>query len=592
MRVWALLLFCAVLPAQEIVFERRLRADFDQPLQRMESPAPFHAVGLIADQSSHAHVRVRHSLDGQSWSDSYLVDAGHDGGALLWIEEGARFLELGSPADLRVLLIEPKRTPRTPRKPRGNSMELGVEQEIIPRAEWGCGPECAPRAAPVFANVTHLVVHHSAGANQASNWAAVVRSIWVLHVQGNGWNDIGYNYLIDPNGAVYEGRAGGDGVIGAHFSGVNTGTMGVCLMGTYGATPPTQPALDSLRRLLVWQSAKWKLDPSGQSLHRSSNLILNTISGHRDAGLSPNASGATECPGNALYTYLPDLRRRAANEYPACRIQPERRNYCIPGSGASLELRFANPKECPVGASIPVDWMRLEGGRLIVDANPGGRRSAEFRLADLVLHVAQAESGVSNMPCPSLGAVVNAASFDTRPLGRGALATIFGDELWREGSSLRILVNNNVPASVLAATPNQINFALPANVPTGSARLVVERDGIRSPETMFWVSEAAPAIFLAQNHSNSLVNSESQPVRSGEALIVYVTGIGTNTNLPWSLEWDGATVPALYLGPTPGFLGLSQANLIVPVNSSLGTHRLRVIVSGVPSQEIAVFVAN
>lgn len=592
MRAWALLLFSVLLPAQELLLERRLKADLDQPLQRIESPAPFHAVGLIADQSSHAHVRVRHSLDGQSWSDSYLVDAGHDGGALLWIEEGARFLELGSPADLRVLLIEPKRTLRISRKPRGNSMELGVEQEIIPRAEWGCGPECAPRAAPEFANVTHLVVHHSAGANQASNWAAVVRSIWVLHVQGNGWNDIGYNYLIDPNGAVYEGRAGGDGVIGAHFSGVNTGTMGVCLMGTYGATPPAQPALESLRRLLVWQSAKWKLDPSGQSLHRSSNLILNTISGHRDAGLSPNASGATECPGNALYTYLPEFRRRAAGEYPACRIQLERRNYCVAGGGASFELRFTNPAGCSVGASIAADWMRLENGQLIVDANPGARRSAELRIADLVLHVSQAESGASNLPCPSLGAVVNAASFDTRPLARGSLGTVFGEDLWREGSSLRVLINNNLPATVIAATPNQVNFALPASVAPGSARLVVERDGMRSPDTMFWVTEAAPAIFVAQNHSDSLVNTEAQPVRPGEALIVYTTGIGTNTNLPWSVEWDGRVTPGLYLGPTPGFLGLSQANLIVPMQSTLGTHRLRVIVSGVPSQEIAVFVSN
>jgi uncharacterized protein (TIGR03437 family) len=518
-----------------------------------------------------------------------LLDAGHEGGDLLWIEEGARFLEIGAAAvDIRVLLIEPKRSARGSAKVQGNS----IESEIVPRAAWGCGPECAPKAAPVFANVTHLVVHHSAGANQASNWAAVVRSIWVLHVQGNGWNDIGYNYLIDPDGAVYEGRSGGDGVIGAHFSGVNTGTMGVCLMGSFGATPPASAALESLRRLLVWQASKWKLDPSGQSLHRASNLLLNTISGHRDAGLSANASGATECPGNALYTYLPELRRRAANEYPACRIQVERRNYCIPGDGASLELRFANPKDCAVGASIAVDWMRLEAGRLIVEANPGGRRSAELRLADLVLHVAQAESGVSRMPCPSIGAVVNAASFDTRPLGRGSLASVFGEDLWRDGSSLRVLINNNVPATVLAATPNQINFALPPSVTTGSARLFVERDGIRSPETMFWVSEAAPAIFLAQNHADSLVNAESQPVRSGEALIVYATGIGTNANLPWSVEWDGTAIPALYLGPTPGFLGLSQANLIVPANSNLGTHRLRVIVSGVPSQEIAVFVGR
>ena len=84
-----------------------------------------------------------------------------------------------------------------------------------------------------------MVVHHSAGANEARDWAAVMRSIWVLHVAGNGWNDIGYNFLIDPNGVIYEGRAGGDGVIGAHFSGVNTGTMGVSMVGTFSSQAPT-----------------------------------------------------------------------------------------------------------------------------------------------------------------------------------------------------------------------------------------------------------------------------------------------------------------------------------------------------------------
>lgn len=588
MRALALFFFFTLtLPAPELLSEVRLLADPDLPLQRLEARATFHAVGVIA-QGDHAHVLLRHSLDGRSWSEAVVLDAGHDGGALLWVEEGARFVEVGASADLRILFIEPKQSPLVRRKTPSNF----VEQEIVSRAAWGCGPECAPRVAPVFAPVTHLVVHHSAGANSASNWAAVVRSIWVLHVQGNGWNDIGYNYLIDPNGVIYEGRAGGDGVIGAHFSGVNTGTMGVCLMGTFGATPPMQSAIDSLRRLLVWQAAKWKLDPSGQSLHRSSNLVLNIISGHRDAGLSANASGTTECPGNAVYTYLPELRRRAATEYPACRIQLERGNYCISGSGAALEFRFANPGNCSVSATVPADWMRIENGRLLVDANPGGRRSAELRVNELVVHVSQAENGVSNLPCPSMGAVVNAASFDTRPLGRGALATVFGEALWSEGATLRVLVNNNAAATLIAATPQQINFALPASISIGSARLVVERDGVRSPETMFWVSEAAPAIFVAQNHADSLVNSEAQPVRAGEALIVYTTGIGTGAALPWSLEWDGDSVPALYLGPTPGFLGLSQANLIVPPQSTLGTHRLRVIVSGVPSQEIAVFVSR
>lgn len=65
---------------------------------------------------------------------------------------------------------------------------------------------CPAQDPPLYTTVTHLIVHHTAGANTAADWPSVLRSIWVLHVMGNGWNDIGYDYLIDPDGLPYEGR--------------------------------------------------------------------------------------------------------------------------------------------------------------------------------------------------------------------------------------------------------------------------------------------------------------------------------------------------------------------------------------------------
>jgi uncharacterized protein (TIGR03437 family) len=177
-------------------------------------------------------------------------------------------------------------------------------------------------------------------------------------------------------------------------------------------------------------------------------------------------------------------------------------------------------------------------------------------------------------------------------LGRGAIATVFGENLWSEGSTIRVLINNNISATVLGSTAQQVNFALPNNVNPGSARLFVERDGIRSAETMFWVTEAAPGIFVAQNYADTKVNTAENPVRPGEPLVVYGTGMGISSGLSWSLEWDGEPVPGLYLGPTPGFLGLAQANFIVPPRTSPGTHRFRLSVGGVPSQELTVHVAR
>ncbi len=111
-----------------------------------------------------------------------------------------------------------------------------------------------------------------------------------------------------PRGGWAAMKAGGDGVLGAHFSGVNSGTMGVALLGTYIDVPPTPNMLDTLSRMLAWQAEKWRLDPSGEGLHAGSGLVLNVIGGHRDAGISPKATSTTECPGNAAYSWLPRIR--------------------------------------------------------------------------------------------------------------------------------------------------------------------------------------------------------------------------------------------------------------------------------------------
>src|SRR4029453_7682350 len=85
--------------------------------------------------------------------------------------------------------------------------------------------------------------------------AAIVKGIQLFHVQGNGWNDIGYNFLVDRFGTIYEGRDGGidRNVIGAHALGFNTGSVGIALLGTYGSTKPSPAALDAIAKLIAWR---------------------------------------------------------------------------------------------------------------------------------------------------------------------------------------------------------------------------------------------------------------------------------------------------------------------------------------------------
>ncbi len=189
---------------------------------------------------------------------------------------------------------------------------------IVPRQAWGADEEIV-RAAPIIAPTLRLaVVHHTAGTNTytRAQAAAIVRGIEVYHVQGNGWNDIGYNFLVDRFGTVYEGRGGGidRNVIGAHAQGFNSGTVGVALVGNYSAAIPPKAQRDALVRLLAWRLDVAHIDPlstvvytsGGNAKFRSGKLVtLRAVSGHRDTGPS-------ECPGSRAYALLPALTKRVA----------------------------------------------------------------------------------------------------------------------------------------------------------------------------------------------------------------------------------------------------------------------------------------
>ncbi|MGI8479844.1 MAG: N-acetylmuramoyl-L-alanine amidase [Gaiellaceae bacterium] len=189
---------------------------------------------------------------------------------------------------------------------------------IVPRLSWGAD-ESIRRAPPVFADeIRFSVVHHTAGQNDysRSEAAAVVKGIQIYHVQGNGWNDIGYNFVVDRFGTIYEGRFGGAerNVVGAHAQGFNTGSVGVALLGSYGTTSPSPAAQDAIAQLLSWRLDLAHVDPttaltfvSGGSNRFPSGVpvLLRGVSGHRDTGF-------TECPGNQLYGRLNGLAAAAA----------------------------------------------------------------------------------------------------------------------------------------------------------------------------------------------------------------------------------------------------------------------------------------
>jgi hypothetical protein len=175
-------------------------------------------------------------------------------------------------------------------------------------------PSCTCPLTPVFTTPTHIIVHHSAGFNNSDDFKAVVAYYWDFHVNSNGWDDIAYNWLIDPNGVLYEGR--GSGVLGSHFSCMNTGTTGICMIGDFQATEPSPAAMNMLEDMIAWELCDKQLNAPDTTYHNASRLMLPVISSHRDGNSSPapnSCASGTVCPGDRLYEKLPALRRDVEN---------------------------------------------------------------------------------------------------------------------------------------------------------------------------------------------------------------------------------------------------------------------------------------
>ncbi|OYO22155.1 hypothetical protein CGZ93_09680 [Enemella dayhoffiae] len=220
-----------------------------------------------------------------------------------------------APADLKAVLIDPKTlatdsvpTTQPPATTRAAAGQAPMPTGIISRAGWGAD-ESLKSSCPAFSKTVHaVVVHHTEGTNNYTKdqSAGIVRGIYAYHVQGNGWCDIGYNYLIDKYGQIFEGRSGGMTmpVKGAHAVDWNTDTMGISLLGSFTTELPPEVALDAAVRLSAWRLAAYYRDATARIT--INGVTSNVISGHRQVV-------ATDCPGEAFYNYLPTFRQRVVS---------------------------------------------------------------------------------------------------------------------------------------------------------------------------------------------------------------------------------------------------------------------------------------
>ena len=203
-------------------------------------------------------------------------------------------------------------------KSKSDTLDSCTHPVMILQEEWRDGlPD--PDYDRIPNMVSHQIIHHSATDNELTDYVNLVRSIYLYHTEVNGWSDIGYNYLISPDGLLFAGRDPGenlsqDSVLGAHFCASNTGTMGICMLGTFMTQTPGEEALSTLNQLISWKAIQSNLDPEASSAHPL-NQELGTIAGHRD-GCS------TACPGDALYAMLPQIREKSLETIQDCGVFP------------------------------------------------------------------------------------------------------------------------------------------------------------------------------------------------------------------------------------------------------------------------------
>ncbi len=332
-----------VLPLPAVASERAMEVDTVVPLpvtataEAGQAPplprfgqvdvSPFRMLGAswTGEETDAARVRVR---TGGTWGPWTELEADEDEGPdqtspeyrhdrlvtrPVWVGTADGYELEAPPSDLKVHLVRPSGS--TIRLAPGGTARASSGPSVLDRGAWGAS---APRGEIGTARAVKMgFVHHTVNANNyaAGDVPSLLRGMQAYHMNTNGWNDIGYNFLVDRFGRTWEGRWGSidRAVVGAHTQGFNTGSTGVAVIGTFSSAGPAPAAVDNVARVMGWKLGHSGVDPEGSATmtsggnHRypaGATVTFAAVSGHRDGK-------ATDCPGQLLYDQLPNIRRSA-----------------------------------------------------------------------------------------------------------------------------------------------------------------------------------------------------------------------------------------------------------------------------------------
>lgn len=300
----------------------------------------FNLIGVTLDAEPDEPVLVRVREDDGAWGEwnevEVDVDLGPDPGTPesqgsvgvvtepIWVGSASGFEVSVAPDDtdhVGVTVVRERTRRVVAESTPLSEAAVAAPFAINSRASWGAR---APSSTPSIASggVKLAVVHHTAGSNNysAAQVPGILRSVQAYHMgpNGNGWSDIGYNFLVDKFGGIWEGRAGGtaNAVIGAHAMGFNTGSVGVSVLGNYVGVASSAAAREAVSKVVGYRlqdkgvnpTARANVTSGGSSTIPAGRVVnLPTVVGHRDVG-------STSCPGS-IYDHLGSIRNRALDWY-------------------------------------------------------------------------------------------------------------------------------------------------------------------------------------------------------------------------------------------------------------------------------------
>ncbi|MDD5731419.1 MAG: NBR1-Ig-like domain-containing protein [Patescibacteria group bacterium] len=348
----------------------------------------------------------------------------------------------------------------------------GLGPKIISRSEWGAN-ESWMTWKPEYDGPKAFVIHHTAGEEGAkvADQMSVVRNLYYGHAVSYGWGDIGYNYVIDVNGSIYEGRSGGGGVIAGHTLGYNSGTIGIVLIGDYNVRNLETAQYDALINLIAYKSFQYGINPTGQVYLK--NKTIPTIVGHKDLN-------ATSCPGNTIYERIQDLRGKTDTKlktYPAKKVSAQfisvdNGAQVYGGDTTKIKASLKNTGNTPwpsggdnklsisgVGGSLSAELVSfgrsVEPGEIgnfnlnitAPSINQGLSQSFETRLGGNLVSGGGFSANLNVVTPEYRGKVVDKAA--DQILAAGKQATLWvdvknvGSKNWTSGDAIKLVTSNN-----------------------------------------------------------------------------------------------------------------------------------------------------